>query len=216
VNVWWRTLLTLMSARVLYRRRGPLPPDAVGRIRLRTLPTDIDLLGHMNNGRYASLFDLGRFDLLTRTGIWQTMGERGWYGVVASETVTFRKSLQLWQRFTVETRIIGHDDKSVFQMHRAVVDGEDGRAYDYPGLLWFAWRASLRLALGWAITGVNRWQNSEARLCTGVAPAVCKALGIVLPFPDAEMAPPHELYRHLRKHQRLAEAIEWGNAANLV
>lgn len=124
MNVWWRTLLTLMRARVLYRRRGPLPPDAVGRIRLRTLPTDIDLLGHMNNGRYASLFDLGRFDLLTRTGIWQTMDERGWYGVVASETVTFRKSLQLWQRFTVETRIIGHDDKSVFQMHRAVVDGE--------------------------------------------------------------------------------------------
>ena len=78
MNVWWRTLLTLMRARVLYRRRGPLPPDAVGRIRLRTLPTDIDLLGHMNNGRYASLFDLGRFDLLTRTGIWQTMDERGW------------------------------------------------------------------------------------------------------------------------------------------
>ena len=32
MNVWWRTLLTLMRARVLYRRRGPLPPDAVGRI----------------------------------------------------------------------------------------------------------------------------------------------------------------------------------------
>jgi acyl-CoA thioesterase FadM len=124
VNVWWRTLLTLMRARVLYRRHGALPPDTVGRLRLRTLPTDIDLLGHMNNGRYASLFDLGRFDLLTRTGIWQAMNERGWYGVVASETVSFRKSLQLWQRFTVETRIIGHDDKAVYQMHRAVVDGE--------------------------------------------------------------------------------------------
>ena len=124
VNVWWRTLLTMWRARILLRRKGPVPPHSVGRIRLRTLPTDIDLLGHMNNGRYASLFDLGRFDLLVRTGLWDAMNERGWYGVVASETVTFRRSLQLWQRFTVESRIVGHDEKAVYQVHRAVVDGE--------------------------------------------------------------------------------------------
>lgn len=124
MNVWWRTLLTIMRAKVMLRRRGPIAPRSVGRIKLRTLPTDIDLLMHMNNGRYASLFDLGRFDLLIRTGIWDAMAERDWYAVVAHETVTFRKSLQLWQRFTVESRLIGHDDKAVYQMHRAVVDGE--------------------------------------------------------------------------------------------
>ncbi|SFI48010.1 Acyl-CoA thioesterase FadM [Microbacterium saccharophilum] len=93
-------------------------------MRLRTLPTDIDLLRHMNNGRYASLFDLGRFDLLIRTGIWDAMNTRGWYAVVANETITFRKSLELWQPFTVESRLYGHDDKAVYQIHRAVVDGE--------------------------------------------------------------------------------------------
>jgi len=124
VNVWWRTLLTIMRAKAQLRRRGPIPPSSVGRVRLRTLPTDIDFLGHMNNGRYASLFDLGRFDLLIRTGIWDAMNAQGWYAVVASETVTFRKSLQLWQRFTVESRLYGHDDKAVYQIHRAVVDGE--------------------------------------------------------------------------------------------
>lgn len=97
---------------------------AIGRIRLRTLPTDIDLLMHMNNGRYASLFDLGRFDLLMRTGLWDAMSARGWYAVVAAESVAFRKSLQLWQRFTVESRLLGHDDRAVYQIHRAVVDGE--------------------------------------------------------------------------------------------
>lgn len=88
------------------------------------MPTDIDLLGHMNNGRYGSLFDLGRFDLLVRTGMWDVIADHGWYAVVASETITFRKSLQLWQRFTVETRLSGHDDKSVYMTHRAVVKGE--------------------------------------------------------------------------------------------
>ena len=91
---------------------------------LRTLPTDIDLLGHMNNGRYGSLFDLGRFDLLIRTGIWDVFRDKGWYAVVASETITFRRSLELWQRFTVESRLLGHDDRSAYLMHRAVVGGE--------------------------------------------------------------------------------------------
>ncbi|HWI31292.1 MAG TPA: acyl-CoA thioesterase [Microbacterium sp.] len=124
MNVIWRTLLTIWRAKVLLRRRGPIDPDSVGRVRLRTLPTDLDLLGHMNNGRYGSLFDLGRFDLLIRTGIWKVLKARGWYAVVASETITFRKSLEAWQCFTVESRLLGHDDRAVYLIHRAVVGGE--------------------------------------------------------------------------------------------
>lgn len=124
MNVIWRTLITVLRARLRVRRDGTLDPRAVGHVRLTTLPTDIDLLGHMNNGRYASLFDLGRFDLLIRTGMWDALKRQGWYAVVASESVTFRKSLHLWQRFTVESRLLGHDDRAVYQIHRAVVDGE--------------------------------------------------------------------------------------------
>jgi acyl-CoA thioesterase FadM len=124
VNVIWRTLLTIWHAKAMLRRRGPIDAASVGRVRLTTLPTDIDMFRHMNNGRYASLFDLGRFDLLVRTGMWEVFRDRQWYPVVASETITFRKSLELWQRFTVESRLLSHDDKSVYLMHRAVVKGE--------------------------------------------------------------------------------------------
>lgn len=106
------------------RRSGNLDALGVSRIRLTTLPTDIDLLFHMNNGRYLSLFDLGRYDLLMRTGLMGAMREQGWYAVVSSETVTFRKSLKLWQRFDVESRFIGHDEKAFYLEHRAVVDGQ--------------------------------------------------------------------------------------------
>lgn len=124
VNVIWRTLLVILGARRRVRRGKTLDASAVSSIRLTTLPTDIDILRHMNNGRYLSLFDLGRWDLLIRTGLFDAMKEHGWYAVVSSETVTFRKSLQLWQRFDVQSRFIGHDDKAVFLEHRAVVDGE--------------------------------------------------------------------------------------------
>jgi len=124
VNVIWRTLLVILAARRRARRGKTLDPTAVGTIRLTTLPSDIDILRHMNNGRYLSLFDLGRWDLLIRTGLFDAMKDRGWYAVVSSETITFRKSLQLWQRFEVQSRFIGHDDKALFLEHRAVVGGE--------------------------------------------------------------------------------------------
>jgi acyl-CoA thioesterase FadM len=120
----WRTLIVMLTARRRLRRGGRLGPSEISRIRLSTLLTDIDLLRHMNNGRYLSLFDLGRWDLLVRTGLWDVMKTHSWYAVVSSETVTFRKSLNLWQRFDVESRMIGHDDKAVYLEHRAVVGGE--------------------------------------------------------------------------------------------
>ncbi|MDL9979290.1 acyl-CoA thioesterase [Microbacterium sp. ASV49] len=124
MNVIWRTILVHLSARRRLRRGERLEPTGVSRVRLTTLPTDIDILMHMNNGRYLSLFDLGRWDLLVRNGVWDAMKTNGWYAVVSAETITFRKSLQLWQRFDVESRLLGHDDKAVYMEHRAVVDGE--------------------------------------------------------------------------------------------
>ena len=124
VNVIWRTILITMLARRRVRREGRIGPTAVGVIRLTTLPTDLDVMRHMNNGRYLSLFDLGRWDLLIRTGMADAMRRHAWYAVVSSETITFRKSLNPWQRFDVESRLLGHDDKAIYIEHRAVVGGE--------------------------------------------------------------------------------------------
>ena len=107
VNVMWRAMLVIWRARWRKRREGLVSPTGVARIRLTTLPTDIDILRHMNNGRYLSLFDLGRWDLLVRSGLLDAMREQGWYAVVSSETISFRNPLQLWQRFDVESRFIG-------------------------------------------------------------------------------------------------------------
>jgi len=73
---------------------------------------------------YFSLMDLGRFDLLVRSGTWRAMRRRGWNPVASGETVAFRKSLQLWQQYTIETRIIGLDAKAIYFEQRMVSDGE--------------------------------------------------------------------------------------------
>lgn len=119
VNLWWRTLLLfLLPARV---DSGPL--DMVS-TNFRVLPTDLDVYGHMNNGRYLSISDLGRFDMLRRNGLWPKMSKRGWYPVVASSTITYRKSLKPWRKFAIESRLLGVDGRDVYLEQRFVVKKE--------------------------------------------------------------------------------------------
>ena len=116
----FRTLIRLLTS----RRASRVDVHDVARMRFRVVPTDLDVLGHMNNGVYFSIMDLGRMDLMIRAGLWKTLRDKGWYPVMASETATFRKSLQPWQLFDVESRIVGYDEKAIYMEQRFVVDGE--------------------------------------------------------------------------------------------
>lgn len=82
-----------------------------GRIHLTVLPTDLDALGHMNNGRFLSIMDLGRVDLLVRSGFFSIARKRRWFPLVGRISIEYRKPLLPWRRYTVETRIIGWDDR---------------------------------------------------------------------------------------------------------
>ena len=125
--MFFRTLLHALLAR-MHPRLGHY--DVV-RTRFTTLPTDLDTLRHMNNGVYLSIMDVARFDMLRRNGVWTIFSERGWYPVVVSETISFRKSLTLWQRFTIESRLLGFDQKAVYVEQRFVRPGADGRPEIY-------------------------------------------------------------------------------------
>lgn len=80
----------------------------------RTWFTDLDPLMHMNNGVYLSLMDLGRIDLMLRCGAFAKARKNGIYPVVASQTIRYRRSLKLFQPFTIKTKILCWDDKYFF------------------------------------------------------------------------------------------------------
>jgi acyl-CoA thioesterase FadM len=79
----------------------------------KVLPNDLDVLRHMNNGRYFSIMDLARVDLMARSGLWLQLKQQGWYPVVVHESMIFRKSLKLWDRYSVRTTVLGWDDKHI-------------------------------------------------------------------------------------------------------
>jgi len=81
---------------------------------LRVWPNDLDIFFHVNNGVYLTMMDLGRTDMMLRSGVFGPVRSAGWYPVVAAETIRFQRSLKLFQRFSIRTEVVGWDEKSIF------------------------------------------------------------------------------------------------------
>lgn len=93
-------------------------------ISMRVLPVDLDMLWHVNNGVYFSFLDFGRWQAIFRNGIYDMSMKKGWYSVVAGEQIKFRRSLKLWDKFTITTKIMGHDEKAFFISQKIHSKGE--------------------------------------------------------------------------------------------
>ena len=86
----------------------------------RVAPGDIDVNLHMNNGRYLTIMDLGRIDILIRTGLWREMRRRKLRGVVAAQRIRYRHALGPWDRFRIESSILGWNDEGLLFEHRMI------------------------------------------------------------------------------------------------
>ena len=121
MNLLFRLLKTLLRY-LLY----PQGMDVLGEsvVHFRCWPNDLDTNLHMNNGRYLTLLDLGRLDLLLRTGSAKHAMRRKWYPVLAAAQFRFRKPLNVFQRFQIRTRIVGWDEKFVFIEQKILRQGK--------------------------------------------------------------------------------------------
>jgi acyl-CoA thioesterase FadM len=114
LNLWFRLLLTFL----LSRRRSRCSILGSCFTPFRVMPTDLDVAVHLNNGRYFSLLDVARMDYMKRSGSYPVLMRNRWYPVVTSETMQFHRALLPFERFFVETRLIGWDKRTFFIRHR--------------------------------------------------------------------------------------------------
>jgi YbgC/YbaW family acyl-CoA thioester hydrolase len=105
-------------------RRTPCPEVGPCETPFRVLPTDLDFLLHMNNAVYFQVMDIARGDWLVRSKVWQRLRKKKLHLVVSDETIQFRKSLTLGQKFAIETKVVGWDEKAFFVEQRFVRNGE--------------------------------------------------------------------------------------------
>jgi acyl-CoA thioesterase FadM len=110
VNLYLRLLYTLVYS--FWQGKASLPDEQ--RLSFRTWPHDLDLNFHMNNGRYLTLMDLGRLQLIVRLGLLGPVLRRHWMPVVGGIQIRFRRSLAPFQAFELGTRIVSWDEKWIY------------------------------------------------------------------------------------------------------
>lgn len=127
MNLWFRLIWVLLTA----RSRGYLDiPRQTSVLPFRVWLHDLDISAHMNNGRYLTIMDLGRLDVMVRSGLWRQVLNHRWTPIASAITVRFQRELQPFQKFRLETRLLCWDAALVVMEQTFVIDGgtRDGQA----------------------------------------------------------------------------------------
>ncbi|MFY8115580.1 MAG: thioesterase family protein [Rhabdaerophilum sp.] len=123
MNLWFRVLWLFLTAP--FRARIE-PPFGVSRLHFRVWPNDIDTNLHMNNGRYLTIADLGRTDLLLQTGLWRAVLKEGLLPMLSGSAIRYRRELKPFQAFTLESRIVCWRATTFVMEHRFITSGPGG------------------------------------------------------------------------------------------
>lgn len=81
-------------------------------------PAEIDVYAHMNNGKYFTLMDVGRWELAIRTGLLRAAMRHGWRPVAVSVAARFKKELTAFDRVELTSAIRAWDEKYFYVEHR--------------------------------------------------------------------------------------------------
>lgn len=78
---------------------------------MRIWPSDLDVYGHVNNGRYLTLMDFGRLAFILRTRLMPVFLRRRWTPVLGGATCHFLREMRAFERVELVTRIVCWDEK---------------------------------------------------------------------------------------------------------
>lgn len=120
MNLWFRLLVYALTARW---RPALALPDGVSVLRFRAWPTDLDPSVHVNNGKYLSLMDLGRLDLMVCAGLWRAILRHRWTPIASNVLIRYRREIRPLQRFRLETRLLTWDAANVVMEQVFVLEG---------------------------------------------------------------------------------------------
>ena len=122
MNLLFRLILVLFSGFMSKTRTSIMDVHSVW---FRVLPNDLDTNLHMNNGRYLTIMDLGRVDALIRSGLIKKVISEKWMPVIAGVSMIYRRSLSPFERYRLETHLIGWDEKWVYMEQVFIRQNDD-------------------------------------------------------------------------------------------
>ncbi|MTI19123.1 thioesterase [Rhodobacteraceae bacterium RKSG542] len=115
MRLWFRLILFLLITPFRKKLESPTGPSI---LKYRVHLTDIDTNVHLNNGQYLTFMDLGRLDLLARTGLWRPVLKHKWMPVVSGAAIRFRRELRLFEPFILESNMVYWNDETAVMEQR--------------------------------------------------------------------------------------------------
>ncbi|MCB1509214.1 MAG: thioesterase family protein [Hyphomicrobiaceae bacterium] len=123
MNLLFRLIAVILKA----IRGAPIAaPFGVSRIAFRVWPHDCDLNFHLNNGRYLTLMDLGRTDLMIRAGLARPALKHGWAPMLSAAEIVFRREIRPFQRFFLESRVLAFSGTDFLMEQRFLITSKFG------------------------------------------------------------------------------------------
>ena len=97
MNLYLRLILTLIRVKFL----KPLAIEDELEREMRVMPNDLDLNGHMNNGRYMTLLDLMLIEYFARIGFLKVLMKNRWRPMSGGAVITYRRGLKPFQAYKI-------------------------------------------------------------------------------------------------------------------
>ncbi len=115
-------LFILICKRIFSKKESP--EQLTSKIKIRVWPHDLDPFLELNNGRYVTLLDLGRFDFILRIKLQKLLKRKNWSLTVAGTYNEYRHRIRVFQQFELTTTIIGHDNRWFYFLQKAQRNGK--------------------------------------------------------------------------------------------
>lgn len=126
VNAGIRVVLLFVKRKwiPIFWRRGDNDFLETSKIKFFVLPSDMDINLHMNNGRYLRECEFGRIDFWISNGMFEVMDKNNTAVTVTATCARYRRSLHLYQKIVLQTRVLAWDEDAFYLEQRFV--GKDG------------------------------------------------------------------------------------------
>ena len=108
MNLYFRVLWVVIASFFKPKLTDILAPAILP---CRVLINDLDPNVHMNNSRYLTVMDLGRFDLILRSGLFDLMIRHKSVPILSAATIRYRLPLGPFEPYDLQTRILCWDDR---------------------------------------------------------------------------------------------------------
>ncbi len=106
-----------------FRRKQVINPLEEQTWRVRPGIWDIDVYPEVNNGRHFVLFDLARYDLALKIGLFRWVRKKKAAFVVGGSSIRYRHRLRPWRKMEVKTKLVGMDERFFYFQQRTVQSG---------------------------------------------------------------------------------------------